>query len=82
MRTSTRSIRFGWVLAVALMIAAPAAAEESNYARTGPYVGTGFALGFDNFDGIGGLDLSTGLGFDIWGGFRIIPNLAVEAQIE
>ena len=85
MRTTIRSIRstrFGWVLAAALMIAAPAAAENSYYARTGPYVGTGLALGFDNFDGVGNLDLSTGVGFDIWGGFRIIPNLAVEAQLE
>jgi len=88
MRNSTRlirSTRFGWVLAAALLLAAPtamAAAQESQYARTGPYVGTGLALGFDNFDGVGNLDLSTGIGFDIWGGFRIIPTLAVEAQIE
>jgi len=72
------------VLGIALvaMIGAPAQVQaEPDYGRPGVYVGAAFALGFDNFD-TGPLDWETALGVDFWVGYRIIPNLAAELEIE
>jgi hypothetical protein len=67
-----------WIAIAAI----PAAAQDgADYARTGPYMGGGLALGWENFDGApGGFD--TGVGFDVWAGHRFHPNFAAEFEIE
>ena len=60
----------------------PSATAQADYARPGWYAGAGLALGFEQFDGTGGADIDTAVGFDIWAGYRLIPNLAVEGQFE
>lgn len=61
----------------------PADAED-DYAKTGSYAGGGFALGFDAFKGGGASedDFSTAVGLDAWVGYRLLPNVAIEAQFE
>jgi hypothetical protein len=76
------------------MIGAPAlvqaeAAPERDFSSPGIYMGAGVAVGFDNFDdyfqdyfGDSSLnDYDTPVGFDLWGGYRIIPNLALEVEL-
>ena len=72
----------GLALILIAMAAPPAAAESGeDYARTGPYLGAGLALGWENFDGSpSGFD--TGVGFDVWGGYRFHPNFAGELELE
>jgi opacity protein-like surface antigen len=71
----------GLALILIAMAAPPAAAERGeDYARTGPYLGAGLALGWEKFDGLpGGFD--TGVGFDAWGGYRFHPNFAGELEL-
>jgi opacity protein-like surface antigen len=72
----------GLALILAAMAATPAAAEgEEDYARTGPYMGGGLALGWENFDGVPG-NFDTGVGFDVWAGQRFHPNFAAELELE
>lgn len=63
---------------------------ETDYARTGPYIGVGglyaiefFSQGdpFNNGDKTAG-DASNSAGFHVAAGYRVIPNLAVEARYE
>jgi opacity protein-like surface antigen len=54
--------------------------SQDDFSSAGPYVGTGFALGFDNFDP-GSSDVDIPVGFDFWAGYRFIPNLAVEVEL-
>jgi opacity protein-like surface antigen len=71
-----------------LLLPATARGEET-YDRTGPYVGVGFAYGIENF-GLGKLEDFAGTelsvdnspGFDIRGGYRFHPNLAVEGDVQ
>jgi len=74
------------VVGIALMGMLGAAAQaqaEDDFGRSGPYLGLGFALGFDNFQDIPGfVDIDTAFGFDFWAGYRLIPNIAVEAELE
>ncbi len=65
------------------MIGIPASVQaEDDYDRPGFYLGAGLGLGFEQFEGTGGLDIDTGIGFDAWAGYRITPNFAAELQIE
>jgi opacity protein-like surface antigen len=76
------------VLVIALMgmlgFAAQVQAEpEPDYGRPGFYLGAAFALGFENFDtGSSDVTFETAMGVDAWVGYRIIPNLAVELELE
>lgn len=71
------ALKSAWAAAVlALLLAAPAGAE-SEYSRTGFYLGAGGLLGFENFDG-GSND--PGGGFDLRLGYHFTPHLAAEAQ--
>jgi len=72
----------GLALILIAMAASPATAQDGeDYARTGAYVGAGLALGWENYDGSpGGFD--TGVGFDVWGGYRFHPNFAGELELE
>ena len=73
----------GLVVCMVAILAWPSTAEaQDDYARTGPYLGVGLGLGFENFQGTGGLDIDTGIGVDAWGGYRFHPNIAAEAQVE
>jgi len=66
-------------LGVALGFGAPRArAEADDYARTGGYVGGGMlgAINDTELDDLGG-----SLGFDVRGGYRLLPRLAVEGQV-
>jgi opacity protein-like surface antigen len=46
------------------------------------YLGLGAGFGFENFDDTGGLDIDDAYGFDVWGGYRFVPHVAAEAQLE
>jgi opacity protein-like surface antigen len=73
----------------------PAAARAQSYDRQGAYVGVGFSYGFENF-GLGktedvvseavGTSVKLGAddspGFDIRGGYRLHPNVAIEGEIQ
>ena len=76
-------------LAVSLLafaLAGPAHSESGpDYGKTGPYVGLGFAMGFENFSGLGIGDFVSfdpAYGFDAWGGYRFHPNFSTELQLE
>ena len=58
--------------------------EAADYGRPGNYAGGGLALGFDAFKGGGASeeDFSTGVGVDAWVGYRLLSNVAIEAQFE
>jgi opacity protein-like surface antigen len=72
----------------AMLLPAPARGEEA-YDRPGPYVGVGFAYGIENF-GLGKVEAANAVklsvddspGFDIRGGYRFHPNLAVEGDFQ
>jgi len=74
------------VSSLSLLVAGQAAAEEegTDHGRLGGYAGGGLGLGFAEFtgDGAGKLDFSTGVGLDVWAGYRLLPNVAFEAQLE
>jgi opacity protein-like surface antigen len=74
----------GLALILIAMAAPPVAAESGpDYARTGPYLGAGLALGWEDYEAFGvslsGFD--TGVGFDVWGGYRFHPNFAAELEL-
>ena len=67
-------------LAATLLIAGPATAQS--YDQTGPYVRGGLAFGFTNLDGpANALDPGTNVGFNLAGGFRVSPAVALEAEL-
>jgi len=62
---------------------APAAVvevEEVDYARVGPYIGIGGNFAIENFEGSHNIDNSSG--FHVRVGYRVHPNIAVEARYE
>ncbi len=75
----TRITVFG--IALVVMIGAAAQAQE-DFSRPGFYVGTGLALGVEAWDDAGFLPAEVPLGVDAWLGYRVTPNMAVEAEIE
>ena len=65
------------------MIGIPGSVQaEDDYDRPGFYLGAGLGLGFEQFEGTGGLDIDTGIGFDAWAGYRFDNNSAAELQLE
>lgn len=58
-----------------------ALAEDSDYARRGFYAGILGAYAIETFD-VSGFNASDGGGFNLRAGYRVIPNLALEAQFE
>ncbi len=78
---SAKHLYLGFTLIALIGIPASVQAED-DYDRPGFYVGAGLGLGFEQFDGFGGLDVDTGIGFDGWTGYRITPNFAAEIQLE
>jgi hypothetical protein len=72
------------VLGIALvaMMGAAAQAEEDDFGRPGFYVGGAFALGLENFDAPDYIEFETAIGVDVWAGYRIIPYLAAELEVE
>ncbi len=78
---SAKHLYLGFTLIA--MIGIPASVQaEDDYDRPGFYLGAGLGLGFEQFDGTGGLDIDTGIGFDAWAGYRYGPHLAAELQLE
>ena len=76
------------VLGVALIVMIGAATQaqaerqaEDDFSSPGLYAGLGFAVGFENFDILGSIDMGTPVGFDSWLGYRVIPNLAAELEL-
>jgi opacity protein-like surface antigen len=69
-----------WMCIVAF--ASPTQATEPDYARTGPYLGVGAAFAWDDFDIRGRDDPDMAFGVNGWGGYRLLPFLAVELQVE
>ena len=75
------------------MIGAPAlvqaeASPGPDFGRPGIYAGAGVTVGFENFDSPfwtndypGFDDYETPVGFDLWAGYRLIPNLALEVEL-
>lgn len=77
--TGFRAMACTWMLALAFAI--PAQAEQGpDYAATGPYAGLGVAFAWDNFNTP--IDFDPAYGFDAWGGYRFLPFMAAELQIE
>jgi len=71
------------VALIAIFLAGSVQAQQPDYSASGPYVGIGFGIGFENFDDDGmDLDIDPAYGFDAWGGYRFHPNFAGEFQIE
>ena len=65
-------------LSLVLGLGLPLNATAQDYSDTGWYVGAGLGLGFEQFSDTGGVDIGTGIGFDVWAGYRLFPYLAVE----
>jgi len=75
------------------MIGAPVlvqaeAQPKYDFGRPGIYAGAGVTVGFENFDSPyfaadypGFDDYETPVGFDLWAGYRLIPNLALEVEL-
>ncbi len=78
---SAKRLYLGFILIAVIGIPAGAQAED-DYSRPGFYLGAGLGLGFEQFDGFGGVDVDTGVGFDAWAGYRWGPHLAAELQLE
>jgi opacity protein-like surface antigen len=79
----TRITVFGIALVVMIGAAAQAQAQaQEDFSRPGFYVGTGLALGVEAWDDAGFLSAELPIGVDAWLGYRVMPNLAVEAEIE
>ncbi len=74
-------IFLGLTLIALIGISARAQAQDE-YDRSGFYLGAGLGLGVAQFEGSGGVNFDTGVGFDLWGGYRFAPNLAAEMQLE
>ena len=70
-------------LTLITLVGIPARAQaEDDYDRSGYYLGVGLGLGIEQFENAGGLNIDTGVGFDLWGGYRFTPNLAAEIQLQ
>ena len=54
--------------------------EEIDYARVGPYLGIGGNFALENFNHGGNIDNSAG--FHVRAGYRVHPNVAIEARYE
>jgi opacity protein-like surface antigen len=62
---------------------APAAVyetEEVDYAQVGPYIGLGGVYAIELFDG--GMNVDNSNGFHVRAGYRVHPNVAIEARYE
>jgi hypothetical protein len=76
-------------VALAYVITASAVFAQ-DFARVGPYVGGGFAFGVENISGgkasIRGQEVSlsadSSAGLDMRGGYRLLPNIAVEGDLQ
>ncbi len=81
---SAKRLCLGLTLIAMIGIPARVQAEEAedDYGRSGFYLGAGLGLGFEQFEDTGGLDIDTGIGVDVWAGYRMIPNVAAELQLE
>ena len=70
-------------IGVSLMLLSPAFGEESSrYSRSGFYLGVGGLYGIEDFDNTGGLEFDNGPGFNFRLGYRLHPNIAIEAMGE
>ncbi len=78
---SPKRLYLGFTLIALIGIPATAQAED-DYGRSGLYLGAGLGLGFEQFEGTGGLDIDTGIGFAGWAGYRNNPHAALELQLE
>ena len=78
---SPKRLTLGLTLIALIGIPARAQAQD-DYERSGFYLGAGLGLGVDQFEDTGGIDIDTGVGFDVWAGYRFAPNLAAEMQLE
>ena len=78
---SAKHLYLGFTLIALIGIPASVQAED-DYDRPGFYLGAGLGLGFEQFDDFGGVDVDTGIGFDVWAGYRSTPDYAVELQLE
>lgn len=73
----------GLVICMLATLAIPSAVEaQDDYGRTGVYIGGGMGFGFEQFEGTDGLNIGTGVGGDLWAGYRFHPNVAAELQLE
>lgn len=86
-RTAVRELVAVVGLALAVGVAPPALAatttpgRQLDLERTGPYLGGGLALGFEQFD-LGEVDPETALGGDFWAGVRLHRFFAGEVQVQ
>src|SRR6185369_2036317 len=53
--------------------------EENDYARVGPYLGVGGNYAIQNFDNHGPGNVGNSSGFHVRAGYRVHPNVAIEA---
>jgi len=70
-----------FTLLIGIAFAGAALAEEPED-HSAFYLGIGAGFGFENFDGIGGVDVDAAFGFDAWGGYRFNKWIATELQLE
>jgi len=92
MTTKSRGWKSAWLLLILALTLMPglALADEDDedetgpdYASTGIYIGAGFAMGFDQYDGnMPSIDYSPGYGFDIVLGYRVHRFVGIEASYE
>src|SRR5512141_67538 len=62
--------------------AAVAQATAPDYAAVGPYIGIGGLYAIELFDHTCGCDYDNSGGFNVRAGYRVHPNIAVEALFE
>ncbi len=74
--------RFCLGLTLIAMLGLSPETHAQEYDSSGWYLGAGLGLGIENYDDTSGLNVDTGIGFDLWGGYRFDPNLSVELQLE
>ena len=79
---SARGLCLGLTLIVGIGISASSQAQEDDYGRSGPYLGLGMGLGWEQFGGSKPSNYENALGLEGWAGYRLSPYLAAEAQIE
>lgn len=77
-----------------LLLISPALSQEYDYGRSGAYVGVNIVGGFytrfedeleDQLSAIGyvvSVDMDDGVGFGVYGGYRVHPHFAVEVEFE
>ncbi len=81
-QNNVRSLLAACSIVVALMWNGGTALAEGGDQGSQVYLGLGAGFGFENFDGTQGLDIDEAFGFDAWGGYRIVPLVAAEVQLE